>query len=80
MYKILGGDGKEYGPISADVVRVWVAEGRANTIASPVDFLGTPWSVARRPPEMGEHNQEVVEALGYTPDDIAQLAIDGAFG
>jgi hypothetical protein len=31
MYKILGGDGKEYGPISADQLRQWVAEGRANS-------------------------------------------------
>jgi len=30
MYKILGGDGKEYGPISADTVRLWISEGRAN--------------------------------------------------
>ena len=30
MYKILGGDGKEYGPITADTVRQWVNEGRAN--------------------------------------------------
>jgi len=30
MYKIIGGDGKEYGPISADQVRQWLAEGRLN--------------------------------------------------
>jgi len=30
MYKIIGGDGKEYGPVSADDVRQWIAEGRAN--------------------------------------------------
>lgn len=30
MYKILGGDRKEYGPVSADQVRQWIAEGRAN--------------------------------------------------
>jgi uncharacterized membrane protein len=28
MYIIIGGDGKEYGPISADDVRQWIAEGR----------------------------------------------------
>ena len=27
-YTIIGGDGKEYGPISADDVRQWIAEGR----------------------------------------------------
>ncbi len=30
MYKIFGSDLKEYGPISADMVRQWIAERRAN--------------------------------------------------
>ena len=30
MYKIIGADGKEYGPISAEVLRQWLDEGRAN--------------------------------------------------
>ena len=32
MYKILGGDGNEYGPVSADTLRQWVREGRANAL------------------------------------------------
>jgi hypothetical protein len=31
MYKIIGGDQKEYGPVSADDVRKWIAEGRLNS-------------------------------------------------
>lgn len=30
MYTILGGDGKQYGPVTADALRQWVNEGRAN--------------------------------------------------
>jgi hypothetical protein len=30
MYKILGADQQEYGPVTADQVRQWIAEGRAN--------------------------------------------------
>ena len=30
MYKILGTDNKEYGPVSADQLRQWILEGRAN--------------------------------------------------
>ena len=30
MYKIIGADGREYGPITADQLRQWIAEGRAN--------------------------------------------------
>ena len=29
MYKIMGSDGKEYGPVSADVLRQWIADRRA---------------------------------------------------
>ena len=30
MYKIIGADQKEYGPVSADEVRAWIVQGRAN--------------------------------------------------
>ena len=30
MYKIIGADKKEYGPITADQLRQWLAEGRVN--------------------------------------------------
>ena len=30
MFKIIGGDGRQYGPVSADQIRQWIAEGRAN--------------------------------------------------
>jgi uncharacterized RDD family membrane protein YckC len=30
MFSIIGGDGKEYGPVSVDQVKRWLAEGRAN--------------------------------------------------
>jgi len=30
MYTIIGGDGREYGPVSADQLRQWIATGRAN--------------------------------------------------
>jgi prepilin-type processing-associated H-X9-DG protein len=30
MFKLLGADRKEYGPVSADQIREWIAQGRAN--------------------------------------------------
>ena len=30
MFTIIGGDGKEYGPVSADQIRAWIVAGRAN--------------------------------------------------
>jgi hypothetical protein len=32
MYKIIGGDQKEYGPVSADELRNWIREGRVNAL------------------------------------------------
>jgi TM2 domain-containing membrane protein YozV len=29
MYRIIGGDGRPYGPVTMDQIRQWVAEGRA---------------------------------------------------
>ena len=31
MYKIIGADGREYGPVSAEQLRQWIAEGRATS-------------------------------------------------
>ena len=44
MYKILGGDGKEYGPISADTLRQWVNEGRANAETQVQAEGGAGWT------------------------------------
>jgi len=43
MYKIIGGDGREYGPVAAEQVRAWLREGRATlqTLAQPVG--STDW-------------------------------------
>jgi len=30
MFKILGADGKEYGPVTVDQIKKWISEGRAN--------------------------------------------------
>jgi hypothetical protein len=30
MYRIIGADGREYGPVTADQLREWIAEGRVN--------------------------------------------------
>jgi GYF domain 2 len=43
MYKIIGADRKEYGPISVDQLKYWITEGRVNheTLARPEG--GTQW-------------------------------------
>lgn len=51
MYKILASDGNEYGPISADEVRQWIAENRVEK-KTPVMAEGAPdWVFLESLPE-----------------------------
>lgn len=43
MFKIIGADGKEYGPVSAETLRQWMAEGRANSETRVLPEGGTEW-------------------------------------
>src|SRR6476469_1658828 len=53
MYKIVGADQREYGPVTSEQVREWLAQGRANgqTLAS---FEGSPWKPLSTYPEFGD--------------------------
>jgi len=54
MYKIIGGDQKEYGPVTADELRRWIAEGRLNG-QSPVQTEGNDeWRPLSMFPEFAE--------------------------
>jgi uncharacterized RDD family membrane protein YckC len=54
MYTIIGGDGKEYGPVPADQVRAWLAAGRANLDTQVKAFGTNEWKRLRDFPEFGE--------------------------
>lgn len=43
MYRIIGADGKEYGPVPAEQVRQWIAEGRANAATRIAREGGAEW-------------------------------------
>jgi hypothetical protein len=43
MYKIIGADQKEYGPVSADQLRLWITEGRVNGQTSIWPEGATEW-------------------------------------
>jgi hypothetical protein len=70
MYTIIGGDGREYGPVSAEQVRSWIAGGRAN-LDTKVKEVGTDtWKTISQCPE-------ITGGVGATP--AAGLASPAAF-
>jgi hypothetical protein len=53
MYKIIGADQREYGPVSADQIRQWVREGRVNA-TTLIQVEGSPgWRALSSYPEFG---------------------------
>jgi crotonobetainyl-CoA:carnitine CoA-transferase CaiB-like acyl-CoA transferase len=47
------------------------------TVASPIDFVGTPIEPALPPPSAGEHTDELLLGLGLDWDRIIELKVAG---
>ena len=54
MFRIIGGDGKEYGPIGVDDVRRWIAEGRLNAQTLAKAEGGASWQPLGAFPEFAD--------------------------
>lgn len=68
MYKIIGADGKEYGPIAADIVRKWIAEGRANAQTKILPEGATEWLTVAQIPELNAAIPTIAPAaIQYAP-------------
>jgi hypothetical protein len=81
MYRIIGADGREYGPVSADQLGQWMADGRVNqqtrirseespdwkTVADLPEFSAPPpISPPGRPPASGSVPNYLVPAILVT--------------
>ena len=51
-----------------------------STISSPIQVHGVEKVPARRAPEIGEHNQEILQDLGFDPKEIEGFATSGTLG
>jgi len=49
-----------------------------STISSPIQVDGVAKVAARRAPELGEHNAEVLKELGFSASDVDRLRATGA--
>jgi formyl-CoA transferase len=47
--------------------------GTLRTVGTPLRLSRTPAAVRRRAPELGEHTEEVLASIGYSPEEIAKL-------
>ena len=54
MYRIIGGDQKEYGPVTADELRRWIAEGRANAQTQVLGEGAAEWKPLAAFPEFAD--------------------------
>jgi len=74
MFSIMGGDGKEYGPVSVDQVKRWLAEGRAN-LDTQVKRVGEePW---HRLGDCGEITGNVPPVIEH-PTDVGPADVGPA--
>jgi hypothetical protein len=51
MYRIIGADGREYGPVTADQLRQWIAENRANAYTKARTEGAADWKALSAFPE-----------------------------
>ena len=51
--------------------------GPVDVTGVPIRFYDTPGSIRRHPPLLGEHTREILEEVGYSPEDIDALAAAG---
>ncbi len=87
MYKILGGDGREYGPVSAETLRQWINEGRANALTQIKPEGATAWQALSSLPELAGTFSEIAAAqpsagarAGGVHDGDYDLDIGGCIG
>jgi hypothetical protein len=75
MYRIIGADGKEYGPVPIDVVRQWLAEGRANAQTRVLPDGATEWKALGELPEFQtDISSATTTPSGTVPQPIRPLA------
>jgi formyl-CoA transferase len=53
--------------------------GEQSLMGQPVTLTRTPSTIARSAPKRGEHSEEVLEELGYAPEDLKQMKSAGVF-
>jgi hypothetical protein len=81
MYRIIGADQKEYGPVSTDVIRQWISEGRLNAQSQLLPEGATEWRLLGSLPEFADALGARTAAAGspppLTPQTIGPVPLPG---
>jgi prepilin-type processing-associated H-X9-DG protein len=67
MFKILGADQKEYGPVSADQIRQWITQGRANGQTRAQAAGSADWKPLAELPEFADALRAAASSGGLPP-------------
>lgn len=70
IFQIIGADGKQYGPVSADQVRQWVREGRANSQTQLQAEGDTGWRALSAFPEFADLFGSTPPGAGAAPPPV----------
>jgi len=74
MYKIIGADQKEYGPVTAEQLRQWLAEGRVNSLTQVRAEGTTEWKALGSIPEFAAASPGAPPAMPSMPTPGPQAA------
>ena len=74
MYKIIGADQKEYGPVTADQLRQWLAEGRVNPQTQVLPEGATEWTTLGALPEFATASSAAPPAMPSFPAPASAAA------
>ena len=83
MYKIIGADQKEYGPVTADQLRQWLTEGRVNVRTQVLPEGATEWKLLGDLPEFATAAPGPIPTISVAPvasGDAAQKVNGPAIG
>ncbi len=79
MYHIIGGDGQEYGPVSAEQIRQWMAEGRLSAQSQIREATATEWQELANLPEFAGARPAATPPRGLAPQ-MASPYVGGTGG
>jgi len=72
MYRVLGADSKEYGPVNGEILRQWITEGRANAQTQVKPEGSAEWQALSSVPEF----QAVFDVAPGTPPPLRGTAAE----